>query len=258
MNFIIGAELNQQMHEIDKQDQGAKKQNECCNLGIEVLKEEHQDSSEVFVEENKADPVFVGTETPELEVNRGISSQMLDFDPEVQVFAWSEKAVASKNFVREKGTVAVLTVLRCLSGQLDAKIKDLFNDEPSPAAPLPPLPGEDDASGCGKAVEFGRRLVSQHFFQHVLDGNIFDDGNHLYRFLEHDPIVMIQFFNVPRGSIEVKPKPITEIASRLRCLSRAIFEAYASEDGRHVDYRSIHGSEEFKSIEGFQSVSLQN
>lgn len=43
----------------------------------------------------------------------------------------------------------------------------------------------------------------------------------------------------------MKPKPISEIASRLRFLSYAMYEAYTSEDGRHVDYRSIHGSEEF-------------
>lgn len=92
-------ELNQQMHEIDKQDQGAKQQvTECRNLSIEVLKEEHQGSSEVFVEENEPDPVFVGTKTPELKVN---SSQMLDLDLEVQVFAWPEKAIALKKSVSD-------------------------------------------------------------------------------------------------------------------------------------------------------------
>ena len=75
--------------------------------------------------------------------------------------------------------------------------------------------------------------------------NLFEDDNHLYRFMDHDPTVSSQCHNIPRGIIELKPKPITEIASRLRFLSYAIFEAYASEDGRHVDYRSIHGSEEF-------------
>lgn len=66
----------------------------------------------------------------------------------------------------------------------------------------------------------------------------------MYRFLDHDPIVS-QCQNIPRGIIEVKPKPIIEISSRLRFLSYAICEAYTSEDGKHVDYRSIHGSEEF-------------
>jgi hypothetical protein len=57
--------------------------------------------------------------------------------------------------------------------------------------------------------------------------------------------VSSQCHNIPRGIIDVKPKPIIEIASRLRYLSYAILEAYTSEDGKHVDYSSIHGSEEF-------------
>lgn len=57
---------------------------------------------------------------------------------------------------------------------------------------------------------------------------------------------MTQCYNIPRGIIDVAPKPIAEVASRLRLLSCAIFEAYVSADGRHVDYQSIKGSEEFK------------
>ncbi|KAL2317743.1 hypothetical protein Fmac_031619 [Flemingia macrophylla] len=95
------------------------------------------------------------------------------------------------------------------------------------------------------AVEFARKLASKLFFQHVLHENLFEDGNHLYRFLDDDPIVASLCYNIPRGIITLKPKPMTEVASRLRLLSYAMFEAYASEDGRHVDYRSIHGSEEF-------------
>lgn len=48
--------------------------------------------------------------------------------------------------------------------------------------------------------------------------------------------------------MDVAPKPIAEVASRLRLLSCAIFEAYVSVDGRHVDYGSIQGSEEFKRL----------
>jgi len=76
--------------------------------------------------------------------------------------------------------------------------------------------------------------------------NVFEDGNHLYRFLDHEPIVMTQCYNIPRGIIDVAPKPIAEVASRLRLLSYAIFEAYVSVDGRHVDYRSFQDCEEFK------------
>ncbi|CAH8355402.1 unnamed protein product [Eruca vesicaria subsp. sativa] len=96
-----------------------------------------------------------------------------------------------------------------------------------------------------EAIEVARKLASQLFFQHVLDENMFEDGNHLYRFLDDDPVVSSQCHNIPRGITEIKPRPIVEIASRLRLLYRAILEAYTSPDGKHVDYRSIHGSEEF-------------
>ncbi|OIW02405.1 hypothetical protein TanjilG_04998 [Lupinus angustifolius] len=111
-----------------------------------------------------------------------------------------------------------------------------------------------------EAVEFARKLASKLFFQHVLDEILFEDGNHLYRFLDDDPIVASQCHNIPRGIITVKPKSMTEIASRLRLISYAMFEAYASEDGRHVDYRSIHGSEEFarylRIVETLQRVEV--
>lgn len=87
-------------------------------------------------------------------------------------------------------------------------------------------------------------FLLNHFFFPLCSENLFEDGNHLYRFLDDDPLVS-ECQNIPKGITVVKPKPIIEIASRLRFLSYAIFEAYTSEDGRHVDYRSIHGSEEF-------------
>lgn len=121
---------------------------------------------------------------------------------------------------------------------------------------------EDQYLEREEAVELARKLASKHFFHHVLDENIFEDGNQLYRFLDHDPIISSQCYNIPKGIIDVKPKHIVEIASRLRFLSFAIFEAYVSEDGRHVDYRSIHSSEEFarylRTIEELQRVDLQD
>ncbi|KAH7567827.1 hypothetical protein JRO89_XS07G0159600 [Xanthoceras sorbifolium] len=178
-----------------------------------------------------------------------------------------------------------------VSGRLEEKIEYLVTEVPSVEAPLPPLSGEDDVScrgaidelavivrkmkaqlllrtdstkcaGSPTAVEFGRKLASKLFFKHVLDENLFDDGDHLYRFLDHDPIVSSQCHNIPRGIIDVKPISISEIASRLRFLSYVILEAYASEDGRHVDYRSVHGSEEFarylRIIQELQRVELQD
>lgn len=121
---------------------------------------------------------------------------------------------------------------------------------------------EDQYLEREEAIEFGRKLASKLFFQHVLGENLFEDGNHLYRFLDNDPIVSSQCHNIASGIIAVKPKPITEIASRLRFLSYAIFEAYTSGDGKHVDYRSIHGSEEFarylRIVEELQRVEVQD
>ncbi|GAV59305.1 Glutaredoxin domain-containing protein/DEP domain-containing protein/DUF547 domain-containing protein [Cephalotus follicularis] len=198
------------------------------------------------------------------------------------------------------------------SGKLSEKIDYLITEAPSFEAPLPPLSGEDDLSGSGsidelalvvrkmkesaivkdrfyrmrrftncflgleavdflsedqylereEAIEFGRKLASKLFFKNVFDENLFEDGNHLYRFLDDDPIVSSQCQNIPRGIIEVKPKPIIEIASRMRFLSYAIFEAYTSEDGKHVDYRNIHGSEEFarylRIVQELHRVELQH
>ncbi|GMI82874.1 hypothetical protein like AT4G08550 [Hibiscus trionum] len=198
------------------------------------------------------------------------------------------------------------------SGKFGEKIDFLIAEAPSTEAPFPPLSGEDDVSGDGsvdelalivkkmkativvkdrlykmrrftncflgseavdflsedqylereEAVEFGQKLASELFFLHVLGENLFEDGDHLYRFLDHDPTVSSQCHNIPSGIIELKPKPIAEIAARLRVLSYAVFEAYASEDGRHIDYKSIHGSEEFarylRIVQELQRVKVQD
>ncbi|XP_050376727.1 uncharacterized protein LOC126794118 [Argentina anserina] len=120
---------------------------------------------------------------------------------------------------------------------------------------------EDQYLEREEAIEFGRKLASKLFFQHVLEENLFEDGNHLYRFLDDDPVVS-QCHNIPKGIIDVKPKPINQIASRLRFIMCAILEAYISEDGKHIDYRSIHGSEEFarylRTVEELHRVELQD
>ena len=39
--------------------------------------------------------------------------------------------------------------------------------------------------------------------------------------------------------------PLAEIEARLRSLTQAIYEAYTSDDEKHVDYKIIGASEEF-------------
>ncbi|XP_057973684.1 uncharacterized protein LOC131161743 [Malania oleifera] len=459
------------------------KMDETRELESKNLEDTTQSVEEVLGEEKVEDPVFDGTEVPGMEIGRSTSTRSLDFEGETQGSAWPDKAAALKNFVKEKGAVAVSTLLRRLSGKvdddgrpvseddditsvksdkdggsvdndndescvkdvanpakeantkdisqnmverftwnplsfikvsrdvnaenkteqmgevieesaqpiamkgrivlytslgcqdckearlflhwkrlryieinidvypsrklelekicgssavpkvffnealiggvsdlkaldesgkLDEKINHLITEAPSRAAPMPPLSGEDDAYNSGaidelavvvqkmrgsivikdrfykmrrftncflgseavdflsedqylereEAIEFARKLASKLFFTHVLDENVFEDGSHLYRFLDHDPVVSSQCHNIPRGIIDVKPKPIVDISSRLRFLSYAIFEAYTSDDGKHVDYRSIHGSEEFarylRVVEALQRVDLQD
>ncbi|KHN09152.1 uncharacterized protein LOC114415356 [Glycine soja] len=198
------------------------------------------------------------------------------------------------------------------SGKLDEKVDFLITEAPLFEAPSPPLSGEDDVSSSGpldelaiivrkmkesiavkdrlykmrrftnsflsseaidflsedqylerpEAVEFAQKLADKLFFQNVLDEDIFEDGNHLYRFLDDDPTVVSQCHNITRGIITLKLKPLAEIASRLRFLSHAMFEAYVYEDGRRIDYTSIHGSEEFarylRIVEELQRVEISD
>ena len=75
--------------------------------------------------------------------------------------------------------------------------------------------------------------------------NVFEDGNHPYRFMEHDPVVSANYYNFIGGTNDMKPKPLVEIATILRSLTQLIYEAYIFDDGKHVDYRGIGSNEEF-------------
>ncbi|GMY18004.1 hypothetical protein FCV25MIE_13243 [Fagus crenata] len=100
---------------------------------------------------------------------------------------------------------------------------------------------------CGrkKAVYIGKQLARKHFIHHVFGENDFEDGNHFYRFLEHEPFIP-KCFNF-RGSInDSEPKSAAMIGQRLTKIMAAILESYASDDRRHVDYISISNSEEFR------------
>ncbi|XP_015895791.3 uncharacterized protein LOC107429595 [Ziziphus jujuba] len=96
-----------------------------------------------------------------------------------------------------------------------------------------------------KAVEVGKQLARKHFIHHVFGESGFEDGNHFYRFLEHEPFIP-KCFNF-RGTInDCEPKPAAKIGEKLTKIMSAILEAYASDDRRHVDYIGISNSEEFR------------
>ncbi|XP_059655224.1 uncharacterized protein LOC132302407 [Cornus florida] len=96
-----------------------------------------------------------------------------------------------------------------------------------------------------KAIEVGRQLARKHFIHHVFGENEFEDGNHFYRFLEHEPFIP-RCFNF-RGSInDNEPNPAAIVSQRLTKIMSAILESYASEDRLHLDYVGISNSEEFR------------
>ncbi|KAI6670858.1 hypothetical protein NL676_005743 [Syzygium grande] len=100
---------------------------------------------------------------------------------------------------------------------------------------------------CGrkKAVEIGKQLAKKHFFHHVFGENDFEDGNHFYRFIEHEPYIP-RCFNFRGSTNDSEPKRAAEVGLRMTKIMSAILESYASEDRRHLDYGAISKSEEFR------------
>ncbi|KAK1438098.1 hypothetical protein QVD17_03901 [Tagetes erecta] len=100
---------------------------------------------------------------------------------------------------------------------------------------------------CGrkKAVEMGKQLARRHFIHHVFGENEFEDGNHFYRFLEHEPFIP-RCYNFRGSTNDLEPKSATLISQKLAKIMSAILESYASEDGCHLDYLGISNSEEFR------------
>lgn len=87
--------------------------------------------------------------------------------------------------------------------------------------------------------------------------NDFEDGNHLYRFVEHEPFIH-KCFNF-RGAVnDNEPKTAALICDRLTKIMSAILESYASDDRKHVDYAAISRSEEFRRYDKAQFVLTFN
>ncbi|KAJ7954452.1 Glutaredoxin/DEP/DUF547 domain-containing protein [Quillaja saponaria] len=96
-----------------------------------------------------------------------------------------------------------------------------------------------------KAVEIGKQLVKRHFIHHVFGENDFEDGNHFYRFLEHEPFIP-KCFNFRGATNDSEPKPAAALGQRLTKIMSAILESYASDDRQSLDYFGISNSEEFR------------
>lgn len=102
--------------------------NEGEGLDSKAQTRTNQTIEEVLAEEKDPEPVFDGTEVPDIEVNRSLSNRSTDSDSETQGVV--DKALALKNFVKEKGVVAVSSVLRRFSGKKEEESQDSSpNDE---------------------------------------------------------------------------------------------------------------------------------
>ncbi|KAL4347506.1 hypothetical protein GQ457_17G014900 [Hibiscus cannabinus] len=96
-----------------------------------------------------------------------------------------------------------------------------------------------------KGIIIAKRMGHKHFFHHVFGENEFEEGNHFYRFLEHEPFIL-GCFNFRISTNDCEPKCASFLADRLSKLMFAILEAYASDDRLHINYHAINKSEEFR------------
>ncbi|CAH8260156.1 unnamed protein product [Arabidopsis lyrata] len=104
-----------------------------------------------------------------------------------------------------------------------------------------------DYLDCGrnKAVEVGMRLAKKHFIHHVFGENEFEDGNHYYRFLEHEPFIS-KCYNFRGSTNDMEPQNAGIVGQKLFKIMTAILESYSSNDRSCVDYLRISQSEEFR------------
>ncbi|CAA7016168.1 unnamed protein product [Microthlaspi erraticum] len=100
---------------------------------------------------------------------------------------------------------------------------------------------------CGreKAVEIGKRLANKHFIHHVFGENDFEDGNHYYRFLEHEPFIS-KCYNFRGSTNDMEPANAAMVGQKLFKIMSAIIESYSSDDHSRVNYMRISQSEEFR------------
>jgi len=75
--------------------------------------------------------------------------------------------------------------------------------------------------------------------------NEFEDGNHYYRFLEHEPFVS-KCYNFRGSTNDMEPQSAAIVGQKLFKIMTAILESYSSNDHTSVDYMRISQSEEFR------------
>lgn len=92
--------------------------NESTSSDAMETLDSNQTTKEILAEDKSEEPVFDGTEVPEMEEMRRSSNQSVELDSEAQGSVLNERAEAIKNFVKEKSAIAA-TFMRRLSGKKD-------------------------------------------------------------------------------------------------------------------------------------------
>ncbi|KAL1331461.1 hypothetical protein AAHE18_12G187200 [Arachis hypogaea] len=111
--------------------------------------------------------------------------------------------------------------------------------------------------GCARseAVVLGKQLARKHFIHHVFGEHDFEEGNHVYRFLEHEPFIE-SCYNFRDATNYNEPKSAAVVADRLTKIMYAILESYASDDRQYIDYDAVRQSEEFRRCNQRSAYSL--
>lgn len=93
--------------------------NERTSSDVMECASSNEITKDILAEDKSEEPVFDGTEVPEIEEMRRSSNQSVELDSEAQGSVLNDRAVAIKKFVKEKSAIAVSTFMRRLSGKKD-------------------------------------------------------------------------------------------------------------------------------------------
>ncbi|KAK9115648.1 hypothetical protein Sjap_014595 [Stephania japonica] len=165
------------------------------------------------------------------------------------------------------GLVALNSLRNC--GELERRLREMLGRKCPGDAPTAPVYGFDDDDDDGdeddrtdemigvvrvlrQRLPIQDRIAKLKIVKNCFLGtdlveaeNDFEDGSHLYRFLEHESFIP-KCFNFRLSTNDSEPKPAALVSQKLTKLMFAMLESYASEDRRHVDYTGISNSEEFR------------
>ncbi|QCD89216.1 uncharacterized protein LOC114173044 [Vigna unguiculata] len=165
--------------------------------------------------------------------------------PAAPVYGFDE---AAEEAVKEEAAEETLKVVKVLRQRLpiqDRLLKMKIAKNCFAGSELVELLVRNHGYAPTKAVEIGKQLCKKHFIHHVFGENDFEEGNHFYRFIEHEPLIS-KCFNFRGATNDSEPKSAAAVCDRLTKIMCAILESYASEDRQRVDYVGISKSEEFR------------